>query len=63
MKDTTQQLQAELEAIIAWFESDEADIDSAAGKYERGMMIAKQLEKRLQAAENKITKLQKSFSA
>lgn len=59
---TTAELEAELEAIIAWFESDEADIDEAAGKYRRGLEIADELQKRLKETKNKITKLKKSFS-
>lgn len=61
MKEKTAALQAELEAIIAWFESEEADLDKAVDKYERGLLIAKELEKRLQVTENSVNKLQKLF--
>lgn len=59
---TTTELQQELEAIIAWFESDEADIDKAAEQYERGLKIAEELQKRLNETKNSITKLKQSFA-
>ncbi|MFZ1324155.1 MAG: exodeoxyribonuclease VII small subunit [Candidatus Saccharimonadales bacterium] len=58
---TTLELQSELEEIISWFESDEADIDQAAAKYKRGLEIAQELQARLKAAKNEITKLKQSF--
>lgn len=63
MTKTAGELQSELEAIIAWFESDEADIDKAAEQYERGLKITKELKAKLQDTENKITKLKQSFSS
>jgi exodeoxyribonuclease VII small subunit len=62
MKQTTMELQAELENILAWFESDEVEIDKAAEQYERGLQIAKELQARLKQTENAITKLTKSFA-
>ncbi len=61
MSQTTAQLQAELEEIIAWFESDDVSIDNAAERYERGLLVAEELKKRLSETRNKITKLKKSF--
>ncbi len=60
MKSTTE-LQAELESIIAWFESDEADIDKAPEQYKRGLEIAAELERRLKETKNEITKLNVKF--
>lgn len=60
---TTGELQTELEAIVAWFESDEADIDKAQSQYERGLEIAKQLEDRLSQTKNNITKLKQTFES
>lgn len=59
---TTAELQAELEAIIDWFESDDVDIDQAAKKYEKGMELATELQKRLAETKNTITKLKQSFA-
>lgn len=56
------QLQAELEAIIAWFESDDMTIDDAAKQYEKGLKIAATLQERLQLTENEINKLKQSFA-
>jgi exodeoxyribonuclease VII small subunit len=63
MKKTLTELQSELEAVIAWFESDDADIDQAESKYKRGLELADELEKRLKETKNNITKLKKSFEA
>ncbi len=61
MTKKTSELQAELEAIIAWFESDEADIDQAESQYKRALEIVKELEARISQTENAITKLKQSF--
>lgn len=61
MKKTTAELQTELEAIIAWFESDEVDIDKAADQYARGLELAKEIETRLQETKNTIIKLKQKF--
>jgi len=52
-----EQLQAELADIMAWFESDEVNLDSAVAKYEEATRIIKQMEKYLAVAENKIKKI------
>lgn len=62
MKQTAVELQAELEAIIDWFESDEADIDRATEQYERGLKIADELRAKLKETENTISKLKQSFA-
>lgn len=58
---TLNELQTELEAIIDWFESDEADIDKAEEKYRRGLEIAEELKSRLTETKNAITKLKAKF--
>lgn len=60
---TMTELQAELEQIISWFESDEVDIDKAEEQYKRGLELAAELEKRLVETKNSITKLKESFEA
>ena len=52
---------AELEAITAWFESPDIDLDEALAKFERGMELASGLKKQLGEVENKIEKIKKSF--
>lgn len=61
MKKSLSDLQTELESVINWFESDEADIDQAEAQYQRGLEIAEELKSRLQETRNNITKLKKSF--
>lgn len=48
---------AELEAITRWFEGDAIDLEEGIEKFERGMLLAKELQKRLRDAEIKIQKL------
>ncbi|HSW37852.1 MAG TPA: exodeoxyribonuclease VII small subunit [Candidatus Saccharimonadales bacterium] len=52
----------ELEDLLAWFESDEFDIDQAVENYEKGVRLVKELEEHLKTAENKVTKLKVKFS-
>ncbi len=59
---TYRELQAELDAIMAWFDSDEVDIDQAVAKYEEGMRIVKALEAQLTEAENKIEAISSKFA-
>jgi exodeoxyribonuclease VII small subunit len=54
---------AELEAITAWFERGEANIDEGLGKFERAMAIATVLRKRLAEAENKMTEIRASYES
>lgn len=61
MKKSLDELQRELETIIAWFESDDADIDQAEAQYQRGLEVSKELQDRLQETKNRITKLKTSF--
>jgi exodeoxyribonuclease VII small subunit len=52
-----QQLQAELQAILDWFESDDIDLEAAIKKYQQASLIIADMEKYLKTAKNKITKL------
>ena len=51
----------ELEAITAWFEGEAIDLEEGLEKFERGMVLAKELRKRLEEAAVKIVKFQDSF--
>jgi exodeoxyribonuclease VII small subunit len=53
----------ELEAITAWFESTEADLDEGIAKFERGMELAQELKGHLAAVENRVEKIRQRFSA
>lgn len=61
MNKTTSELETELEQIIEWFESSEADIDESEGKYKRGLEIVAELKQRLTDTKNKVTKIKESF--
>lgn len=56
------QLNQQLEEILDQLQGSDLDIDEAIKKYEQGMAIVKDLEKYLKEAENKVTKVKKSFS-
>lgn len=50
-------LQQQLSEVLAWFDSDDVDINEAVSKYEEGTKLIAALEKQLKLAENKITKV------
>jgi exodeoxyribonuclease VII small subunit len=52
----------ELEQISEWFEKGEANIDQGLEKFERAMVIADVLKKRLAVAENKVKEIKKKFN-
>lgn len=51
----------ELEAIAAWFEKGDGDLDDGLTKFERAMEIANALKIRLDEAENSIKEIKKKF--
>lgn len=55
---TVAELQAELDSVISWFESDEVDIDLAIEKFKQGQALILELKTRLQQAELQIKKIQ-----
>jgi len=57
------QLLKELDDILAWFESGEADVETAVKKYEAGLSKLDQLEKQLKSAQLKVKKLDQKFDA
>jgi exodeoxyribonuclease VII small subunit len=56
-----QDLNSELETVLAQLQSGDLDIDEATAAYERGMKLVQQLETYVKEAENKITKVKASF--
>lgn len=54
---------AELEKIVAEFESRELDLERDLPQFERGLWLAQQLQKRLQQIENKVVEIEKKFSS
>ena len=53
----------ELEAITAWFESGEVDLNAALAKFERGMQLADELKQELQQIENRVEAIKAKFDA
>jgi exodeoxyribonuclease VII small subunit len=60
-KKTYQELESELQDILAWFESDSFDVDEAVKQYERGLELIKALEAHLGTAENTVRELKSRF--
>lgn len=56
---TYQSLSAELDAVLAKLQDPDVQVDEAVTLYEQGVKLVAQLEKHLQAAENKLTKLKR----
>lgn len=54
-----QTLSAELDAIVADMQRDDADIDALMKQYETGLKLIEQLEKRLRDTQTTITEIQK----
>lgn len=53
----------ELEAITAWFERPDIDLDEGLVKFERGMELTSQLKAHLEAVENRVDKINQKFEA
>jgi exodeoxyribonuclease VII small subunit len=52
----------ELEKIVAEFESREIDLEKDLPRFERGLQLASQLQKRLKQIENKVVEIEKKFA-
>ena len=52
----------ELEKITAWFDSEESsDLDEGLKKFERGLLIADQLKKKLEEVQNTVQEIKLKF--
>lgn len=60
-KPNYEQLQAELDTIMAELQRDDLDVDQALQHYQRGLELVRQLETYLKTAENKVTELKAKF--
>lgn len=54
---------SELEKIVNEFESREIDLEKDLPKFERGMELAGQLQKKLREMENKVVEVEKKFAS
>lgn len=55
------ELFTELDTIVEWFSSDDVDLESSLDKYERGLEIIQQLEKKLDTIDDKLEAIHKKF--
>ncbi|HVI60762.1 MAG TPA: exodeoxyribonuclease VII small subunit [Candidatus Saccharimonadales bacterium] len=62
-KPTYEQLNNELEAILADLQREDLDVDEALRCYQRGLEVSRQLETYLKTAENKVRQLKAKFDA
>lgn len=56
-------LMAELDDILAWFETGQADVAAAVAKYEQGLKALAELETQLKSAKLKVKKLEQKFGS
>lgn len=59
--ETYKQMEDQLQSLVDWFESDAANLDEAADKYQQAMELLKQMEDFLKTAENRIKKISLQF--
>jgi exodeoxyribonuclease VII small subunit len=52
----------ELEELLNWFEGGEVSVEQAIKKYEAAIKLAKELEKELQDAKNKVEIIKQNFA-
>jgi exodeoxyribonuclease VII small subunit len=51
----------EFEAVVAWFDGDDLDVEAAIAKFEQGEKLAEQIKKQLTEAKNKIEIVKQKF--
>ncbi len=61
VETTYSDLKKAIDQALSMLESEDIDVDQAIKAYERGMKAAKELETYLKSAQNKVTKIKKSF--
>jgi len=61
VKRSYQQMSEELAEIMAWFESEQVDLDAAVIKYEQAMKLLAEMEDYLKTADNKVRKIAAKF--
>ncbi len=63
-KDQTIEEQiAELDTLLAWFESDDVTVDKALENFERAQKLAANLTIALEAAKNKVEVIKKKYES
>lgn len=62
-KSSIKQKLAKLDELVEWFESDDIEIEQAIEKFDQAEKLAREIEKELQTAKNKIEVIKKKFDA
>ncbi len=52
----------EFEQIVAWFNGDDIDVETASAKFEEGSKLAEEIRQKLSDEKNKIEVIEKSFA-
>lgn len=52
-----------LEALLAWFESEEITVEQSLKKYEEALKLSQELEKDLKEAKNKVEVIKQNFAS
>lgn len=55
------ELMNEFEAVVAWFDNDDLDVETAVFKFEEGSKLTEQIEEQLIVAKNKIKIVKEKF--
>lgn len=58
---TYEQMSRELVELMAWFESEQVNLDEAVNKYQQAMSLLGEMEAYLKTAENKVRKIAAKF--
>jgi len=58
---TLQQQLADLDAVLAWFDRPDIDLDEALAKFDHGVALAESAKAKLTQLENKISILKQRF--
>ena len=56
-----QQMSDELAELMAWFESEQVNLDEAVSKYGQAMELIDEMQAYLKSAENKVKKISAKF--
>jgi len=52
----------EFEAIVAWFNGEDLDVEAASAKFEEGSKLAEEIRRKLAEEKNKIEVIEKNFA-
>ena len=62
-KTTIAQKMERLEALLAWFESEEITVEESLKKYEQALKLSQKLETQLKDAKNQVEIIKQKFTA